>query len=176
MAKNSSKAGDPHVSAPPVAKVKKKTGPKPLVLQDLSGILDKVEAMSPPDRQAHRTRLAEGLVDAWILRATERLLSDKVRSQDLVAVSGFLRSNQFIVSPSKEGIPDALEILMQKKRADEAEDALRLKRMAKAKEVEEKRIEKFYSRVNGEPLSPRLNAGDPGRITDDNEEGDLSND
>ncbi len=152
---------------------KKRTGPKPLVLQDLSGILDKVEAMSPEARQAHRTRLAEGLVDAWILRATERLLSDKVRSQDLVAVAGFLRANEFIVTPSKAHVEDPLSKMVRLKKEADAEEALRLKRMAAAKEKENQRVERFYAKVNGEPLSPRLNQGDPGNLGIDNE-GDLN--
>ncbi len=175
------KSSKPPVAAPVAAPeppkrkpvdVRKRPGPKPLVLQDLSSTLQKIESMSPSERQAHRTKLGESLVDAWMVRATERLLSDKVRSQDLVAVAGFLRANQFIVSPSKEGVEDPLAKLMRERKAADAEEALRLKRMAKAKAIEEERVAAFYRKQSGEPITPRLNAGDPGAIM----EGDIESD
>ncbi len=151
--------------APAVSpKVKTKPGPKAPAWQDLTGLLAEIKEMSPSERQAARTARGEALVDAWMIRATERLMSNSVRSQDLVAVAGFLRANQFVVAPSKEGVEDPLDKLIRKRKADEADEARRLKNMARAKQAEEERVEKFYAKQNGQPLTPRLNTGDPGPI------------
>src|SRR6185436_15717973 len=99
---------------------KRKPGPRAPVWQDLTGLLAEIKAMSPAERQAARTARGELLVDAWMIRATERLMSDKVRSQDLVAVAGFLKANQFVVEPSKEGKPDFLDRYTKEKKEREA--------------------------------------------------------
>jgi len=119
--------------------------------------------MSPAERQAARTARGEMLVDAWMIRATERLMSDKVRSQDLVAVAGFLKANQFVVEPSKAGKEDALDRLQRQRKEQAADEQRRLKNIEREKAKREAAATAFYAKQAGEPLSPpRLNAGPAG--------------
>ena len=116
------------------------------------------------ERQQRRTQLTEELLDVFIEQLTAKLRSDKCRSQDLVAAASFFRRNGFKVNPSTEGTPDPLDNLIRQRE----EDAKRLKNMERAKAKSEKRAIEFYRKQeNPTEPTPRLNAGDPGPIFDD---------
>ncbi|MES2367349.1 MAG: hypothetical protein V4563_15845 [Pseudomonadota bacterium] len=133
-------------------------------MPDLAPFVETLAKLSPKERKAHRTKTAETMLDLFCTRMLDMLASPSCRSQTLLVAANFFKSNSFQVEPDAEGVEDGLDKLIRKRKEAEAEEALRLKRMARAKQAEEERVEKFYAKQNGEPLTPRLCAGDPGAI------------
>lgn len=92
---------------------RRRPGPKEPVYLELS---------EPPsdasDRQARRQALAEALFDATLERLTQKVRSNKCRSQDLLVAVGFLSRNKFKISPSKAGQADALDLTVMRQQQE----------------------------------------------------------
>jgi hypothetical protein len=119
------------------------------------------------ERHERRTELTEDLLDAFLKKLTEKINSDKCRSQDLLIAAAFFKKNGFAVKPSTEGTPDPLDMLMR----PEKEEQARLRNIERAKAANERRAEQFYAKLeNPSALAPPpLNQGDPGLIDADDD-------
>ncbi len=156
---------DPQATSPAPKPAKRKTGPKLPVWADVSSEIEHIKSLSPGERAALRTQRGEELADLFLIRACERMRSGNLRSQDMVVISQWMKSNEFIIKPDTSSKEDALSKMVREKKEREAEESLRLRRMEAARKKNEKRAEDFYQRVQN-PTEPtkRLNTGPSGAI------------